>query len=211
MHCYKSEGTRLSVSQVRLPLGRKGDNHWAITGELGGKKILEIHGACSRAPNACMQFYITAWHLGKVGRGRKKIHNQIKAKRGTNEVTWTRCHLGLVKLLASDELVTFLWEPCSEEGQHRNISWNSSLVRKLDLPPGHLFLKQLCELSGGIFHYSKNCMLVKQQNRNNHSWNECYTGVHSNKHCGNTAGSLPTSPGASLWVSIFSSHKREQT
>lgn len=40
MHCYKSEGTRLSVSQVRLPLGRKGDNHWAIIGELGGKKIL---------------------------------------------------------------------------------------------------------------------------------------------------------------------------
>jgi len=57
-----------------------------------------------------------------VGRGRNKNHNQIKAKRGTNEVTWTRGHLGLVKLVASDELVKFFLEYYFEEGQHRNIS-----------------------------------------------------------------------------------------
>lgn len=87
----------------------KGTVTGQVIGELGGIKIWEIHGACSRAPNTCMQFYVTAWHLGKVGRGRNKNHNQIKTKRGTNEVTWTRGHLGLVKLFASDERLKFFF------------------------------------------------------------------------------------------------------
>lgn len=83
-----------------------------ITGQVIGKwtriRIWGYTELVPELPTLACRFHITGWHLGKVGEGGRNQKQPTKGKRGTNEVTWTRCHLGLVKLPASDTLVTFL-------------------------------------------------------------------------------------------------------
>lgn len=130
MHCYKLKGTRFSVSQVRLPLGRERGQSVGNNRGTGREEDFRDPWSLFQSYQClhAISYHSLTFREGEEGKKHKPQSNQSQERNKWIQVEQRSS--GFSKAPCLGWAGNIFEELCVEERQHRNISSNSSLVRK---------------------------------------------------------------------------------